>query len=160
VERWLKAYFAVTVVIPGENLALVERLMSVPGFTYTNETKPGIVQAFTGDDFAGADYSIHHVFDETHESGVIVLIGPAPSLSEEEFVADVASSISELNGAPLKEVGGREIGGVAVHRLFPSGGGPSAFVWWWADAGIGGALVTDRPDIGKPFLRSFLAAQP
>jgi hypothetical protein len=60
------------------------------------------------------------------------------------------------------EVPGVKMEGVAVHLMLSKGGDThlTTFVWWWADVGIGGALTTERPDIGGPFLQAFLAAQP
>ena len=162
-EGWLKAYFALPVVRPDENAALVERLVDVPGFAYANDTRPEAVQAFTGEPFAGDDYSIHQVFDENHGWGTMVLIGPDTSLTEDDFVAGVASTLDEVMGTQPIEAGGFHIEGMAVSRFLSttgSGADITTFVWWWADARIGGALATERSDIGEPFLRSFLADQP
>ncbi len=160
-EGWLKAYFAVAVVLPGENPALVERLVPVPGFAYTNETSREITRTFT-QAFDGVGYSVHNAFDKVHKFGSIVLIGPAPSLTEQRFVAGIASSLSHVSGVQPVEEPGLEMEGMAVYRLLSKGGGVhlTTFVWWWSDARIGGALATERPDIGEPFLRALLAAQP
>lgn len=162
IEDWLKAYLAAQVVLPGENPALLDRLVVVPGFAYTNETRPNYVGPLSGPAFAGAGCSIHYVFDESHQFGVIVLIGPAPSLTEQAFVARIAASLAEVNGQRQVPGVGLEMQGMTIHRLSSNGGGVTVttFVWWWADAGMGGALVTTRPDIGEPFLKAFLAAQP
>lgn len=153
-ERWLTTYFATEVILPSENPALVERLVSVQAFTYTNSPY------MLGTSF-GADRSVHQVFDETHSFAMIVLVGPEASLGEREFDAGFVSEV-EKGGAQLADAGGFEVQGVAVHRRVVRGADPRMvmFTWTWADAGIGGALLTERPDIAEPFLRAFLDAQP
>ena len=161
-ERWLKAYFATEVVLPGENPKLVERLVEVPGFTYTNETRAAFVQPFSGEAFGGADYSAHWVFDKIHEFGAIVLMGPSRSLTERRFLTGLTTSLAESTGVVPVGVSGFRVNGVSVGRWLLSEGDErmTVFAWWWGDARIGGELTTERPDIGEPFLRVFLAAQP
>jgi hypothetical protein len=160
-ERWLEAYFATEVVLPGENPTLVGRLVEVPGFTYTNETRAVFVKPFTGKAFGGADYSAHWVFDKVHEFGAIVLMGPAGSLTERRFLTGMTTSLAESTGVAPVEMSGFRVNGVRVHRWLLSQGDEhiTVYAWWWAEAGIGGEVTTERPDIGEPFLRAFLGAQ-
>jgi hypothetical protein len=154
-EGWLAAYLATPVVLPGENLDLVERLVPISGFTYTNESRLSLLGPCSS-----SDRSAHQVLDANHAFGTVILVGPEPGFGERDFVACFSSLFTQVLGTKPLDVGESEIRGIAVHRWSsdPDGDGITMFTWMWSD-GIGGELATERPDIGEPFLRALLSAR-
>jgi hypothetical protein len=154
VERWLSAYLATPVILPGENPELAGRLVPIQGFTYTNETRATLL-----DSCSSSDYSAHRVLDANHAFGTVILVGPEPGFDEQDFVECFSALFRGAIGSGPVQVGESEIGGLEVRRWSSQsdGDGMTMFTWMWPD-GIGGELGTERPDIGELFLQALLGA--
>jgi hypothetical protein len=70
--------------------------------------------------------------------------------------------MQDQTGLSFVDVATITIEGTVVHRLEPRHHDVdlTAYAWWWPEPRIGGALLTQRPDISGPFLERFFALQP
>lgn len=159
-EKYLAAYFAAG--FRGAETALLSnRLVDVPGFSYTNAVDRTRELAAIADALPGAEASMHYVFDATHSFGGLVLAGPVlAGTSDVAAATDWFTTVYNLKAYNVKPLADRTIGGVAVHQLKDNDSGMTIFVWTWSDTKVTGWLLTSRPDIAATFLTRFVAAPP
>ena len=162
-EQFLTGYFAVPF-RGAEDPRLAERMVSLPGYAFTNAVDQAQLKSDAQDLFPGSTASSHYVFDPTHMFGGLLLVGPIQQMPDTEIVATVgkwyAKGYAPQTASDLQRQADFTAGTVTVHHLVNPSTGLHLYIWCWSDTGVVGWLVTSRPDIGQGFVKAFVTAQP
>jgi hypothetical protein len=162
VEQFLAAYFAVPFQ-GAEPARLSERMVLVPGFTYTNAVDQAKVKSAAEQNFPGSAVVLHYLFDRTHMFAGLNLVGPVSGVTDDQVVEKVAATFAQAYGlstSVLQRGPDQAIGPATVHRLIYKGGKYDILLWRWSDTDVVGWIETERMDLAEQFIKVFVTASP
>ncbi len=161
VDAFLTAFFAVPF-LGAEDPVLGQRMVEVPGYSYTNavDRTDDLDAAFAV--FPKGDASEHYVFDRSHSFASILLVGTDQAHTPDELASLAEQWMDELSlsAAPTPTRGADLSAGPITARRLVYGKTGTLFVWQWPDTKVVGIVITPRPDIAEPWLTAYLKAQP